>query len=251
MKESDSRLALVTGASSGIGAAIAAALLRDRWTVIGLSRRRAGFDDPLYRDVPVDLGDLRRLREVADRDLAPVLGEARWQRVGLVNNAAVVGAMRPVEDLDPLELSRAFAVNAVAPVFLMGVVIRHVAAGVALRIVNLSTAAAVQGFPGLVDYGGSKAALRLASMAVAAELTSSERPGGPRPDTTIVSYSPGVVDTPMQEAARSPGRPWNQLFVDMHAQGQLVPPGAPAADVVRFLSAEGGTPFAESRLGMA
>lgn len=250
MSECD-RLALVTGTSSGIGASVAGTLLDHGWTVLGLSRRQAGFDSPRYRHVEADLADVTRLRELAHARLASALGEPRWRRVGLVNNAAAGGAMCPVEDLDPEELSRTFAVNAVAPIVLMGIVIRHVAAGIPLRIVNVSSGAAVRGFPGMADYCGSKAALRLAGMAVAAELVSADRPGGSRSNAAVLSYAPGVVDTPMQEAARSPGRPWNQLFVDMHAQGQLVSPGAPAAEIVQFLARDDDGPFAERRLGEA
>ena len=50
-------LALVTGTSSGIGAALAAALLGRGWTVIGLARRAADFDHPDYRHIALDLAD--------------------------------------------------------------------------------------------------------------------------------------------------------------------------------------------------
>lgn len=243
------RLALVTGTSSGIGTAIARELLDQGWTVVGLSRRAAGIDNPLYRDLQVDLGDLEALREVGRSELASLLRDGGWRRVGLVNNAAATGSMGPMDQLDPLELAQVFAVNTVAPMFLMGVAIRELPRDTALRIVNVSTGAAVRAFPGLGDYGSSKAALRLASMIQAVELASEERPGGSRPRTAILSYSPGVVETPMQERARSPGRPWNQPFVDFHATGQLLPPEAPAAEIARFLEEETWEPCVERRYG--
>lgn len=240
-------IALVTGTSSGIGAAIAQALLDADWVVVGLSRRDAAFANPRYRHVPVDLGDLLALEGIGQQTLAPLLEHGRWQRVGLVNNAAAIGAMLPVEAMDPVHLARMFAVNVVAPVYLMGLVVRLTPPAVPLRIVNVSSGAAVRPFPGLLDYASTKAALRMAGMTLAAELQSPERPGGARPDIAILSYSPGIVDTPMQEAARAPDSPWSRPFVEFHAQGLLQRPQAPAAEVARFLDGDGHEPHAERR----
>jgi benzil reductase ((S)-benzoin forming) len=249
MNHEHERLAIVTGTSSGIGAAVAEALLREGWSVVGLSRRRAGFGDPRYRHLQVDLSDLARLREVADGELAPAIREGKWRRIGLVNNAGAVGSGRPLEESDPQHLASVFAVNAVAPIFLMGFVVRVAPSTTRIRIVNVSTGAAVRAIPGLGDYGASKAALRLASTTFAAELTSDERPGGPRRNAAVLSYFPGVVDTAMQNSARSPGRPWYRRFADLLARGELLPPEAPAREIVEFLSGDGGEPFVERRIG--
>ena len=248
-KSSNERLAIVTGTSSGLGAAIAQALLAQGWTVIGMSRRQPDFSAPGYRHIKIDLADLSRLREVANSELAPIVADAKWSRIGLVNNAGAIGAMRALEQADPLQVASVFAVNAVAPIFLTGFIIQTAPPATPLRIVNVSTGAAVQAIPGIGDYGASKAALRLASMTFAAELASSERPGGVRPDATILSYAPGVVDTAMQDAARAGDRPWNKLFVDFHAQGKLVPADAPAREVVEFLSGDDDKPYVERRFG--
>jgi len=245
---SNDRLAIVTGTSSGLGAAIVSALRAQDWTVVGMSRRRPDLSSPGYRHIEIDLGDLRRLREIVESELAPIVVEPKWNRIGLINNAGAIGSMRALEQADPLQVASVFAVNTVAPIFLTGFVVRTAPLTTPLRIVNVSTGAAVQAIPGIGDYGSSKAALRLASMTFAAELASSERPGGARPNTSILSYAPGVVDTSMQESARA-DRPWNRLFVDFHAQGKLVPADAPAREVVEFLSGDGERPFLERRFG--
>lgn len=54
--DNNSRLALVTGTSSGVGAALAQALLERGWTVVGLARRAADFDHPQYRHIALHLG---------------------------------------------------------------------------------------------------------------------------------------------------------------------------------------------------
>src|SRR5881628_558362 len=72
-----------------------------------------------------------------------------------------------------------------------GFVVRNSHRGAMIRIVNLSSGAAVRAFPGLAAYCGSKAALRMAGMAFAAELESPLRPTA-TPDVAILSYEPGV-----------------------------------------------------------
>jgi len=239
-------LAIITGTSSGIGAAVARLLLAREWTVIGLSRRPVDFGTSRYRHVDVDLGDITALRDAAYGHILPAIGR-RCMRIALVNNAAATGTMAPLEDVDPEGFTGLLAVNLVAPVFLMGMVVRA-APDIPLRIVNVSTGAAVQAFPGIGEYGSSKAALRLASMTFAAEMTSPERPGGARRELAVLSYQPGVVDTPMQVTARAP-RPHNRIFIDFFEQGLLVPPEAPAAEIVAFLESDRPEPFSERRYG--
>ena len=246
----DRRLAIVTGTSSGIGAALAPALLERGWAVIGLARRATDFGHLRYRHVPVDLGDLEALTTVARQVLEPVVADDRWARVALVNNAALSGQSKGLEHTEPGALQRLLAVNTVAPMFLMGEIVRVAPAAVPLRIVNVSSGAAVRAFPGLGDYCASKAALRMAGMALAAELDSEQRPGGRRADAAVFSYEPGVVDTPMQTASRSHSAeefPWVQPFKDFAAQGMLAQPEAVIGEIVEFIEGGAGETFVERR----
>jgi NAD(P)-dependent dehydrogenase (short-subunit alcohol dehydrogenase family) len=246
------RLALVTGTTRGIGAAVAARLIERGWDVIGIARRPAPIAEPHYRHILLDLADSSALAAAIEPQLAAVVAEPRWRRIALVNNAAMGGVLGPVETIDPVDLLQLSAVNWVAPTWLMGFVIRRAQPDVALRIVNVSSGAAVRAFPGLADYCGSKAALRMTGMAAAAELDSElRRTPAPR-DTAILSYEPGTVDTDMQLAARSRSLsdyPWGGLFRDFAARGALVPPTAPAAEIVEFLETDGHPRFTERRLG--
>jgi benzil reductase ((S)-benzoin forming) len=167
-----------------------------------------------------------------------------------VNNAADVALYGQLSDVDAADMLGAYAVNSVAPVTLMGLVARHVAASTAVRIVNVSTAAARAAYPGLGTYAMTKAALRLAGMVMAEELQLAPAPGERR-DISILSYEPGVVDTPMQLAARSasPSRlPIVEVFNGFKANGDLVAPELPASNVVSYIEADGHPPFSEGEL---
>jgi benzil reductase ((S)-benzoin forming) len=242
----DERLAIVTGTTSGIGAALARMLLEDGWEVAGIARRMPGGAHARYHHLSIDLQDAPHAAAAIERELAPVLERRAWQRVGLVNNAASAEPLGRVERLDAGALQRIYALNVAVPVWLMGFVLRSSPSGANVRIVNVSSGAALRAFPGLAAYCSSKAALRMAGMALAEELASAaaER------QVAILSYEPGVVDTEMQAATRAKSRedfPWVATFHGFKEQGLLAAPEIPAADIARFLDAEGGERFAERR----
>jgi benzil reductase ((S)-benzoin forming) len=243
------RVALVTGTSSGIGDAVARELLRRGWRVVGASRRPAAIENPLYSHVRVDLGDLASLPTRLGDQVDGLLAGPAIRRA-LVNNAADPGLLGTVDRLDPLKMLGVYAVNTAAPVALMGWFVRRARPGVAVRIVNVSTGAAVDPFPGLGAYGNTKAALRMAGRVLAAELDA----GGSKPplDVTLLSYEPGIVDTEMQAMVRESSAetvPMVEFFLRAKAEGRLVPPSAPAAEIADYLDSDGHERFTERRYG--
>lgn len=240
----------MTGSSTGIGAAVAKQLLQRGWEVAGIARRNPGIEDARYRHLAADLQDAPAAVASIESALGALLCEPRWRRIGLVNNAASAAATGPVQRLDAAELVRVYSVNVAIPLWLMGFVARRSPREAAIRIVNLSSGAAVRASPGLAAYCSSKAALRMAGMVFAAELDSPLRSAGLPADISIVSYSPGVVDTEMQLASRSLSAeefPWGGMFKDFAAQGLLAAPDVPAVEVVEFLESDGRERFAECR----
>ena len=245
-------VAVVTGTSSGIGAAVARMLIDRGWAVVGVSRRHAPLEHPAYTHAAIDLADVRALQDAFESRIAPALAANARNRIGLVNNAARADLLLPVERLRPGDVLDMFALNAVAPMWLMGRIAPFAPRDGALRIVNVSTGAAVVAFPGLAAYGASKAALRMAGRVFAAELDSAARQGPAPRDTAILSYQPGTVDTPTQTAARSQSDlafPWAQMFRDFHARGMLVSPEVPAAEIIAFLESGSHPRLTERRLG--
>jgi NAD(P)-dependent dehydrogenase (short-subunit alcohol dehydrogenase family) len=245
----DGKLALITGTSSGIGLALARALLDEGWRVIGMARREAPLAAGRYRHLQLDLGELASLTAALTEQVEPAITAPGLSRVALVNNAALIGQLTWQQDLDAVQLGAMFTVNAAAPMALMGFFAARVPADAALRVVNISSGAAHSPYPGLSDYGATKAALRLAGQSLAAEFAEQGRP--PR-QAAVLSYEPGLVDTRMQDQARdtSPADfPAHDSFRQFAEEGRLNPPEAVVGEIVTFLEADPPEHFSESRFG--
>jgi benzil reductase ((S)-benzoin forming) len=245
-------LAIVSGTTSGIGEATAAILLARGWRVLGLARRAAAIVHPAYEHLVVDLSDADEASARLEAPVSARLTEQAWHRIGLVNNAASAGLLGPTAQISPPDFIRLLALNVVTPVWLMGLVASRAPEAAAVRMVNLSSGAAVQGFPGLSAYGSSKAALRMAGIVLAAELDAGDETGGTTRDVAVLSYEPGTVDTAMQETTRATPKaifPWVDPFHRFKTEGLLVPPARPAAEIVGFLESAAVARFTERRCG--
>lgn len=245
-------LAIVTGTSAGIGHHIAAQLLERGWEVIGLARRPASITHARYRHLTADLADGAALDRLIASQLEPLFKDPARPRLAVVNNAAAIGRLGPLERLTSATLGALHQVNLVAPVALMAAASRAVPRTTALRVVNVSSGAAMAPFPGLGHYCAAKAALRMAGMVMAEEWKSDAPHAPTRRNAGIMSYEPGVVDTEMQTEARShdPAEfPWVGVFESFKTSGMLVPADRPARDVVDFLAADQVEPFKDGRLG--
>lgn len=194
------RIALITGASRGLGAALAEFLAGQGGRVIITARGADRLDAVAHElearggqvtAVPGDVNDpahreelARAVREYGRLDL-------------LVNNASELGPspLRTLEDTPLDALDRVLATNVVAPVAIVQAVLPLLERSRSL-IVNISSDAARGGYPGWGGYGASKAALDLMSLTLAGEL----RARG----IGVVSVDPGDMNTEMQQAA-NPG----------------------------------------------
>ncbi len=233
------RLAVVTGTSAGIGAALADLLLERGWTVVGLSRRTVTKEHPAYSHIAHDLADPSGFQELADR-LAGLVAERPWSRVGVVNNAATVGQLIVTSGMDPDALAPSFAVNLLAPIAIMSAVVRGCPADTPLRIVNVSSGAARAPFPGMTEYCAAKAGLRMAGQILGAEVEGR--------NVAVLSYEPGIVETNMQEVARSASAddfPSSEMFHHFQAAGIAITPRQTVPPMADFLDDDGARGFSE------
>lgn len=222
-----------------MGDAVARLMLARGWRVLGVARRAAAVEHEAYAHLSFDLSDTAALASELGDHIRKVLGSASWDRVALINNAALIGPLGWTDSLDPIEHARVYAVNVVAPTWLMGFFMEAVPSETTLRIVNVSSGAALRVLPGLGAYSMSKAALRMAGMMLGAELQAARGTGGRRDrrDTAIITYMPGVVETDMQRAARqqSPEKfPSQRTFQGFLESGRVVSPEVPAEEIVGF-----------------
>lgn len=247
MSAQDTKVAVVTGTSSGIGRAAAEAFLAAGWRVVGAARRDASIDHAAYVHHRVDLGDARDIARFAEAVVDPLFVSDAG-RIALVNNAARVGALARVRDAAMDGLAALLALNAAAPITLMGRCVARRRDGVALRIVNISSGAAHTPIPGLSDYCATKAALRIAGQTLALEL---EVDGVPPQDVALLSYEPGLVETAMQELGRGSDPavfPSQPVFAGFREDGLVVSPDEVVGAIVDF--AESSAPsghFSEAR----
>jgi benzil reductase ((S)-benzoin forming) len=251
MNLASDRFCLVTGTSSGIGLAVAEELLRRGWDVAGVARRAAPLHHARYRHLRLDLADTARMEEAFEGAFGDALALDGRARVGLVNGAATLEPVGPTSATPAAGLARAFALNAVAPIWLLGFFLRR-ARGGKLRVVDVSSGAARRPYAGWSAYCATKAALRIAGEVVGEEARSFA-PGTALPvDLSLVSYEPGVVDTEMQASVRgalAEAFPQVGRFLDLHASGKLHPPSRPAMEIADLLGSDGLPPFSERRLG--
>lgn len=229
MKES---LYIVTGASRGLGAALAEQLLAPGVTLLGLSRgRHAGLaaQGATVEQWPVDLSEPLA---VAAR-LEAWLGGVDPQRFGsaaLINNAALIPGAGPLESITPDELSRVLRVGLEAPLLLAAAFLRATRGWRAdRRVLHVSSGLGRRPMAGQAAYCAIKAGLDHAARAMALD--------GAR----VAAVAPGVIDTDMQAQLRASapeGFPEHELFVRMKAEGQLDTPAAAAAKLLALLRRE-------------
>jgi NAD(P)-dependent dehydrogenase (short-subunit alcohol dehydrogenase family) len=191
------RVALVTGASRGLGATVAGFLAREGFHLLATGRNAAALHTAADRwraergTVEAVVGDvIEPAHRAALRKRVAALGRLDL----LINNASELGPspLPTVGDLPLLELRRVLEVNVVAPVALIQALLPWLEKAHG-RIVNVSSDAAVGAYPGWGGYGASKAALDLLSRTLAEELR--ER------GVSVVSVDPGDMRTAMHQAA--------------------------------------------------
>ncbi|HWD75638.1 MAG TPA: SDR family oxidoreductase [Solirubrobacteraceae bacterium] len=183
--------ALITGASRGLGLALARALADQGWRLVLDARgaddlRRVAADLELIGDVAAIPGD------VSDDWHREALIDAVGPRLDLlVNNASLLGpSPQPLLAQYRLaELERVYAVNVLAPLALTQVALPLMEVGAC--IVNVTSDAAVEPYPGWGGYGSSKAALEQLTAILAAERT----------DLRVYAVDPGDMRTRMHQEA--------------------------------------------------
>jgi len=194
MPDAHAPVALITGASSGIGLATARILAAHGW-VIALAGRRA---EPLHaaaESLRASTGvppHLALKADIASSDQCALLVErtvAAFGRIDALVNNAGHAPLLPIERHTPAIVREVFDVNALGPANLILACWPHMCQRRTGRIVNVSSMATVDPFAGFFAYAAAKAGLELMVKSVAKE--------GRSRGVRAFAVAPGAVETPM------------------------------------------------------
>jgi benzil reductase ((S)-benzoin forming) len=242
---SEKIVAIVSGHTRGLGAALVRTLLSRGIGVLAIARRRnaefAAHQPGALQEVELDLADLGALDTwLASGPLQAFSAGA--DRVLLINNAGVLAPVGSLADQQVDAVSRAVSVNVAAPLMLAAAFASQVSAA-DRRIVHVSSGAARNAYSGWSVYCATKAALDHHARAVAADGDKGLRIG---------SVAPGVVDTDMQAEIRGTGLerfPMRERFDALKREGKLATPEESARKLIDHVLSDdfGSTPASDVR----
>jgi benzil reductase ((S)-benzoin forming) len=227
-------LTIITGASRGLGLAMAQQRLQEGHRLLTISRQ----PNPALNGEGVEqwAADLSQPLEVAQRLQAwlAALPAKGLLSLSLINNAALLAPMAPLSLLDLQALSAATRASHEAPLLLCSAFLRGSAAHSAVprKILNISSGLGRSAMAGSAAYCAAKAGMDHMSRAVALEEAKSAQ------GAKVCSLAPGVIDTDMQVQIRSsPAEHFADLgrFVAMKTEGRLDSPATAAAKVLAYL----------------
>ena len=187
---SDGQTAIITGGSQGLGLALARELAKRGWRLVIDARtatdvEQAALELTALADVHAVPGD------VSDQAHRQALITAAGDSIDLlVNNASLLGPSRQpaLKDYPLDELERVFQINVLAPLALIQLALPRMARGC---VINMTSDAAVEPYPGWGGYGASKAALDQLTAVLGAE----------HPDLRTYAVDPGDMRTRMHQEA--------------------------------------------------
>jgi NAD(P)-dependent dehydrogenase (short-subunit alcohol dehydrogenase family) len=186
------KVALITGCSSGIGAATARSLLDEEWTVVATARDTDDVQD--LADAGCDVAELDVTKPAQCKNVVDDAVDEHGRIDCLVNNAGYA-QLGPLEDVPTRELHRQFDVNVYGPHRLIRAALPYMREREDGTIVNVSSVSGRVATPGMGAYNGSKFALEGMSDALRAEVDEY--------GVDVAVVEPGPVETSFQERAES------------------------------------------------
>jgi NAD(P)-dependent dehydrogenase (short-subunit alcohol dehydrogenase family) len=232
-------LTIITGASRGMGLAIAKQLLSPQASLLCISRNNS---DALEQDArrcgaqlaqwPMDLTDGITVAGRLSVWLESLRPEA-FASATLINNAGVIATPQPLRDSDAAEIANALRVGLEAPMLLCAAFLRSTCGWMMPRkVLNISSGLGRTPMASQSAYCAAKAGMDHFTRCLA--LDEARAPNGAK----VCSLAPGVIETDMQLQLRSASAeafPDLARFAGMHQQGQLASPADAARAVLQFL----------------
>ncbi|KAI1404796.1 NAD(P)-binding protein [Hypoxylon fuscum] len=225
-----SKVFIVTGASRGLGLAVAQLLIQASHKVFLVARTEKDLQALKTQHASsVDF----MTADLADLEVAPKIIESTLKAFGkidgIVINHGVLAPITRISDSSAEEWRHAYDINVFSAVALLKEAIPELRKSKG-RVVFISSGAAFGAYSGWGSYGTSKAALTHLCAHLAVE----------EPSITSVAISPGKVDTGMQKLIRDDGKTGmspevHKSFVDEHESGRLLDPNQPGAVIAKLV----------------
>ena len=246
-------LYILTGASRGMGLAMAEQLLAPDHRLLCLSRQtnaalatQAAARGCALTQWPFDLS---RAVEAAAAlsDWLGTLDSASLATVTLINNAGAIPRIAPLSASDPAELARALRVGLEAPLLLTAAFLRATETwGLPRKVLNISSGLGRRAMASQAAYCAAKAGMDHFTRCLA--LDEARKANGAK----VCSLAPGVIDTDMQvqlRSAEADAFPDQANFIGLKTRGQLSSPAEAASRVLAWLNRAdfGANPVADVR----
>ncbi len=230
------QLTILTGASRGMGLAMAQQCAREGHDLVCISRQRnddlTSASDNLLAQWQIDLSSTLSAGEQLTAWLSERQPE-RWAVVNLINNAGVIAQPAPTSAVDAHSLSNALRVGLEAPVLLTAAFLKATEHWpVQRRVLNISSGLGRRAMASQGGYCAAKAGLDHFTRCLSLE--EALKPNGAK----VCSLAPGVIDTDMQVELRSGDDrqfPDRKNFVAMKTNGQLATPQDAARRILSYL----------------
>ena len=246
-------LTILTGASRGMGLAMAEQLCRPDQQLLCISRGRSDELTAIanQQGTPMEQwqADLAQPGAVAEKlsHWLDALNPEEFASATLINNAGAIGHLGPIYDAALDDLSMGLAINLQAPVLLSAVFLKHTRQWqMPRKILNISSGLGRRPMAASALYCAGKAGLDHFTRCLALDEALHANPA------KVVSLAPGVIDTDMQtdlRSAKGAGFPDQNMFVQMKNNGALTTPAVAAAQILAYLQRPdfGSNPVADVR----
>ena len=236
------KIFIITGASKGIGNALATILESEGHKVLRIARSNPNaLPDLMQLDITKEDAPSHIMRWL--HPYLPIATE-----ITLINNAGMIGPIEQVGALDATHTEAAITLNITAPINLTNAFTALVQdLPMTKNIINISSGAGRHVYSGWSIYCTTKAAIDQFSRAFHVEQQNKAHP------IYISSLAPGVIDTDMQREIRASQKsafPALERFVDLKASGNLLSPHESAMMILNYLHSprmKGDNPIADVR----
>lgn len=221
---------IITGASKGLGNALALNYLSKGYSVYSISRTKADNLSEVTQ-IECDLSDLEGLK-TAFTTLLNTMRATSPTSLMLINNAGSLGTVSHLENIDSDNIIQTVNLNYTAPLLLNSIFIKQTEDWKINRSIRtISSGAATSSIDGWSVYSSSKAAIDQMTKAMGVEQANKTNP------VHTLSIYPGVVDTQMQgEIRNSKSEDFSNIekFKDMKANNELASPESVAQLVYKI-----------------